>query len=122
MAVGRSLTLPLRPGGGRWGITLIGAIESLDLRFVHVRVCLCQTEFCHWNIEKRKTCSVHAVTFTALEANPIPLILTDEFLPLSPTRRQHSNINLNRCAALKEVRMPNESRSTTDDSSTVTRS
>ena len=64
-------------------------------------------------------CSVHAVTFTALEANPIPRILTDEFLPLSPTRRQHSNIDLNRCAALKEVRMPNESRSTTDDSSTV---
>ena len=61
-------------------------------------------------------CSVHAVTFTALRANPIPRILTDEFLP---TCRQHSNIDLNRCAALKEVRMPNESRSTTDDSSTV---
>ena len=72
-----------------------------------------------WNIKKRKTCSVHAVTFTALEANPIPRILTDEFLPLSPTRRQHSNIDLNRCAALKEVRMPNESRSTIDDSSTI---
>ena len=42
------------------------AIESLDPRSRES-----VPEFCHWNIKKRKMCSVHAVTFIALEANPI---------------------------------------------------